>query len=227
VVGSFFDFIIDLASLSAGDRDALACIDEVYGVAHYKKARAGGGGAIILTAHMGSFEVGLAALATMESDVHVVFQRDQSGSFERMRRSLREGLGIHEVPVGGQGLTWLKLRTALEDNGVVVMQSDRAMVGQASVPIAVLGGTLRIPIGPIVLARLTGSPIIPVFVTRTRQGRFIVRIEPPIKPTPTRAYPVAGDQEAVGIGRALECAIKRSPDQWLMLEPAFDEDRVG
>jgi lauroyl/myristoyl acyltransferase len=80
VAGSFFDFVTDVA-LEETPEEARRDIRRVEGLEGYRAARAARRGAVLVTAHLGSFERGLAALAGAEPRIRVVFRRDTSGHF--------------------------------------------------------------------------------------------------------------------------------------------------
>jgi KDO2-lipid IV(A) lauroyltransferase len=170
-----------------------------------------------VTAHLGSFERGLAALAGAEPRIRVVFRRDTSAVFERQRARLRARLGVLEAPIDDGWSSWLPLRDALLADEVVVLQGDRAINGQRSIRIPFLHGHLRIPTGPVRLARLTGSPIIPVFAPRLPEGGVAVILGAPIEPCDSGA-------DLTALAAAIESIVARHPDQWLAFEPVFDED---
>jgi KDO2-lipid IV(A) lauroyltransferase len=113
----------------------------------------------------------MAALRAYEPHIHVVFKRDAMNRFETIRRTFRDTLGVHEAPVDAGWETWVGLKNALESNHVVVMQGDRAMPGQKAQSVPILYGHLSLPLGPIVLAQISGSPIVPVFVVKMPSGR--------------------------------------------------------
>jgi lauroyl/myristoyl acyltransferase len=225
VVSHFYDFVADVArSRSMTARQIRERIESISGRDEYLSHRREGGGAIIVTAHMGSFEVGLAALADVERHIHVVFKRDATDGFETLRHALHETLGIHEAPIDDGWGTWMRLRHALENNHVVVMQGDRAMPGQKAQAVHVLGGRLMLPLGPIKLAQISGSPIVPVFAIRCPTGRCRVFAEAPIRVDPG-AELVGGVHPALlQWGKAIEKYVRAYPDQWLVLAPAFMED---
>ncbi len=224
-MGHFYDFIVDVGRSSRMDARELAeRIEGVEGRDEYLALRRAGGGAIIVTAHMGSFEVGLAALAAVETNIHVVYKRDALDEFETIRQSLRRTLGIREAAIDDGWETWVRLRDALEQDHVVVMQADRAMPGQKAGSVPVLGGHLSLPLGPVKLAQISGSPIVPVFAVRTSSGQCRVFAEPAIVADVT-AEPVDGVHPALRqIGRAIERFIAAYPEQWLVLAAAFEED---
>jgi KDO2-lipid IV(A) lauroyltransferase len=228
VFRSFYDFVIDVARLGREEASTLRDrVDEIEGREAYLACREGGRGAVLVTAHMGSFEVGLAALTTVERGVHVVFKRDEFPAFERLRAGLRARLGVREAAIDDGWSSLLQLRDALSANEVIVMQTDRAFAGQRSALVAAppLSRPLRVPVGPVTMARLGGCPVVPVFVVRSeKRGRFRVILLDPIEVGPG----AAGEAAALAhIGAALGRFVAAYPDQWLVLHRAFAETEAS
>lgn len=231
VIGSFYDFVLDVSRASrlrATDRSSL--IEDVQGLDAYATARAMGRGAILVTAHLGTFEAGLVALARVEKKICVVFKRDAVAAFEGMRARFHDSLGITETPIDDGLGSWLTLRDALLRNEVVVMQGDRAVPGQKSEVVPFLHGHLRLPSGPVRLAQITGSPIIPVFSIRTPKGGIRVLLKTPIKvcqeASSETSHPRAATSALLALGQSIAEVVAEHPDQWLVFEPAFEEDRA-
>jgi len=226
VIRNFYDFVVDVAEASRKTPQELdSSIVETVGEKEYALARKTRRGAVLLTAHIGSFEVGLARLAKVERVVQVVFKRDIAQSFEGSRRSLREALGIVESPIDDGIDTWLELREALSRDEVVVMQGDRTMPGQRGEVVNLLHGKLRLPTGPYKLARLTGSSIIPVFTLRLGQGRFRIVLGEPIDPNAGVRDANGVDPAVLAFARTLESIVEKHPEQWLVLHRAFEYHR--
>lgn len=227
VVGNFYDFICEVGYSGAATADQVRqLIAHVDGLAEYRSARVPGRGAILVTAHLGSFEAGLAALAGEEQHIRVVYRKDAAPAFEQARSRLRKRLGVIEAPIDDGWTSWLSLRDALRRNEVVVMQGDRALPGQRSQAVPILHGHVRLPTGPVRLARITGSPIIPVFAPRQTDGRYRILLGTPIEPAAMDASQDAADgpRELARFAQALSEVIANYPAQWLILEPAFAED---
>jgi phosphatidylinositol dimannoside acyltransferase len=226
VTANFYDFVVEvgrsgiMTARELGDQ-----AERVHGHEEYLAARRAGGGAIMLTAHMGSFEVGMAALRAYEQHIHVVFKRDALDRFETIRRTLRDTLGVHEAPVDAGWDTWVGLRDALERNEVVVMQGDRAMPGQRAQSVPILGGHIALPLGPIVLAQISGSPIFPVFVVRMPNGKSQLFVESAIRVDPDATLVKGVHPQLLAWGKVLEKFIAKYAEQWLFLDPAFVEDK--
>ena len=221
VVENFYDFVCDVGqSLHLTREQLLARIDSVEGHDHYEAARALKKGAIIATAHMGSFEAGAAAIVDREHAAHVVFKRDET-RFEQVRTSLRAKLGVSEAPVDEGWPLWLRLREALLRDEVVMVQADRVMPGQKGARVPFLHGHLLLPTGPIKLAIASGAPIIPVFAVRTPEHKIRIHVEPAI---------IVSDDPAASLlelSRVLEKFVRAYPEQWLLFHRAFCEDQDG
>jgi KDO2-lipid IV(A) lauroyltransferase len=219
VIANFYDFVCDIgAALGMSRRELLDRIEAVEGHERYVSARREGKGAIVVTAHMGSFEVGMAALLEQETRVHVLFRRDDLGQFEKTRSALRRQLGVREACVEDGLAVWMELRAALARDEVVLIQGDRVLPGQKGEPVPFLGGHMMLPTGPIKLALATGAPIIPVFSVRNPDGGIRLFIDELIR--------VDGDvhEALLRIGAVIEKYVRRFPDQWLVFHRPWCED---
>ena len=224
VIGNCYDFVCDVGqSVTLNRRRLLERIESVEGEERYAAARRDGSGAIVVTAHMGSFEVGMAALRQREKRVHVLFRPDSMGLFEKSRSALRRRLGVCEACVDDGLPVWLRLREALAKNEVVLVQGDRVLPGQKGQPMPFLGGRMLMPTGPVKLALASGAPIIPVFSVRTAAGKIRLFIEEPIRPAGLGA-----DAAMSRIASIIAHYVRRYPDQWLVLHrPWCDEGPAG
>lgn len=199
-------------------------VDSIEGRQLYLDARRSHRGAVIVTAHLGSFELGAAALLDYESRIHVVFRRDVSVRFDRLRSKLRERLGILEAPVDDGWSTWTRLREALESDEVVLIQGDRVMPGQKGLAVPFLEKQLLIPTGPFKLALAAAAPIIPVFSFRTKVGRLRVVVDEPIVASREDGPFDARHPAVLHLTRLMEKHIREHPEQWLMIEPLWFGD---
>jgi len=229
VLASFYMFIHDVGRASGQSAGQIESrIAEVEGEAHYDEARAEQRGAILATAHLGSYEVGMAAARRLEPTVHVVFQHDRFETFNEIRHTLHRTLGVREAAID-QGLdVWFDLRNALLRDEVAMMQADRVMPGQHGLAVPFRGGHIVLPVGPIKLAAMTGAPIVPVFAPRQPDGRIRLILETPIHVPEADARPSTATppDSLLQLGRAIERQVIRYPEQWLMLQPMWCEDQT-
>jgi lauroyl/myristoyl acyltransferase len=234
VLRNFYQVCCDVGRCASASRqELLDRIESIEGGEAYRLTRSGGAGVIVVTAHMGSFEVGMAALREQERRVHVVFRRDPIRQFERLRSELRWRLGVEEAPVDDGWTVWMRLRDALLADEAVVLQGDRVMPGQKGERVPFLDGHLMLPSGPVKLALATGAPIVPILSVRTQKGKVRLFIEPAIvagreRESEADAGNAGGPHPALLRWAAvLERYVKAYPDQWLILEAALCEDQTG
>lgn len=228
VMGNFYDFLLDLGRCRGMSLGELAAeVESIEGLENYRAARAVGRGAIVVTAHLGSFEVGVAGLRRYEPRVHVVFRRDRMSLFEALRSEQRERLGVAEAPVDEGWPVWVRLRDALLADEVVMMQGDRLVEGQRGMRIPFLGGHIAVPTGPARLALAAGAPIIPIFSIRGPSGRVRVVAESAVSVDPAIDAPRAVEQATIAVTRVIERHVAANPEQWLVIRRVWLEDLAG
>jgi lauroyl/myristoyl acyltransferase len=177
-----------------------------------------GGGAVLLTAHMGSYDLG-AELFAEHSDRRIVMVRaPEADPLTREFEEARLSEKVHiEFNVKASDLA-LDLLHAIRDGGIIAIQGDRITPGVSDLPATLFGRATRLPAGPFALAMAARAPIHPVFIVRRGRRRYRLVSCEPIEVTPGR------DREAVfaeAMGRwtrELENVIRASWYQWFMFE---------
>jgi KDO2-lipid IV(A) lauroyltransferase len=228
VIRNFYLFCVDVGrSMNMTPAQLFGEIGSIVGRENYDATMAAKTGLIVVTAHMGSFEVGLAGLAQEGGRrLNVIFRRDAQDGFERQRSSLRHRLGVKENPVDDGWTMWIHLRDALAAGEAVIFQGDRIMPGQRGRRVPFLYGHLELPTGPVKLARISGAPIVPIFSVREPNGKITLFIEPAIHVTDLPDDPASPiDPALLKLAASIEKYIAAYPEQWLMFHPAFCEDR--
>jgi len=199
---------IDLLTLNRQHPDALRrYIAGVDGEEHMDAAFASRRGAILLTAHLGNWELGGRMLAQRGGRItHVVLSTEEDPDLERYLRvdnpQLRFVTRRHATSTIG-------LLAALRRGELVAMQGDRPTGGQGDIPVPFFGAPACFPIGPFVLARASGVPVVPAFCRMDQDGRYRITIEPPIW--------VNSGEEKLGLATmvaVLERTIRAHPTQW-------------
>jgi lauroyl/myristoyl acyltransferase len=173
------------------------------------------GGLVSVTAHVGNWELAGRLLANrLARRIHVVVSPDEAPELERWVR--RDGEGVRFVPRGHPGVG-VELLAALRRGEVVALQADRALGNGGDVWIPFFGQPAPFPLGPFVLARAAGVPLVPAFCMLDRHYRYDVRIATPI--TVGR-----GDEEAAARAwvALLEDVVRDHPTQWFNFFDAWN-----
>ncbi|MDX1583507.1 MAG: lysophospholipid acyltransferase family protein, partial [Thermoanaerobaculia bacterium] len=141
-------------------------------------------GAIILTAHMGNYDLGSYLLTEQigrEMTVVRIPELDpetESFATSRRHRSIHR-LNV-EYNVGPDSLG-LSLLDAIRDGKLVAIQGDRSPPGVAAIVRPLFGIPTPIPAGPFMLGMTARAPIFPLFIVRTGIRRYRVIIHEPIE----------------------------------------------
>jgi len=202
-------------------RKARRLLEEWHGIEHLEAARAAGRGTIIVTAHLGHWELGGIFLTRHGWPLNVVTLEEPSTDLTRWRDAHRRHLGIHTIAVGpGHPFAFVELIQKLRANELVAMLVDRPYEGTGA-PVQFFGGETGFSTAPALLAHHTGAAVLPAFVLQNGSGRYVSFAEP-IIPMQTGKDPrellCANAQR---IATIFEAIIRAHPEQWFNYVPVW------
>jgi predicted LPLAT superfamily acyltransferase len=154
---------------------------EFVGSEHFEALQSLPGGAIIMTAHMGSYDLA-AQLFAENSRRKVVMVRapeidPETQAFEERQQDRREGVKIDFNTKAGE--LALELLHALQHGEIIAVQGDRVTPGLTVLPATLFGRATALPAGPFALAMAARVPIFPLFIIRLGRRRYrVVAYEP-------------------------------------------------
>jgi predicted LPLAT superfamily acyltransferase len=156
---------------------------EFAGFENFEQLKAREGGAIILTAHMGSYDLGAHVFSETSHRQIVMVRapeidpRTRQFEEEEQERSRSEALRI-DFNTKASELA-LELLDAIQRGELVAIQGDRVTPGIASMPATLFGRPARMPAGPFALAMAARVPLFPLFIVRLGRRRYrLVTCEP-------------------------------------------------
>lgn len=123
---------------------------------------ADGQGVITITGHFGAWQLMPYLLHNRERmpPVTMAMAEEPNAKLSELEMELRKKFNI--IYTTGSPFVLLELQKVLRRGEVVGMQFNR-QVGAGSLPLPFFGRTAMFPTGAVVLARLSGRPIVPVF----------------------------------------------------------------
>jgi KDO2-lipid IV(A) lauroyltransferase len=203
---------------------------EVTGLEHLVAARRAGRGVILLTGHLGNWELGALVLKRLGMPMTVVALPHEDPAMDALFNRQRQRCGIPVIPLGPAAAR--RSVDCLRAGGALGILADREF-GRNGLLAPAFDRRLMLPTGPAVLSLRSGSPALPAFLVREGAAGFRLHIEPPIEPPPglLRAAATAprrgpangGVRELVlAYGRVLERYIQRFPEQWLIFQPLLN-----
>ena len=175
------------------------------------RALAAGKGAIVVTPHLGNWDLGAAAIATCGSPVHAVTDPFGPPAVDGLVRATRERLGVRVIPVGPASAR--EALRALRRNEVLLLACDIDK-GGAGVPVSFLGRRVVLPVGPATLSLRTGAPLIPGYMRRAADGLHESRLLEPLPGPRSGSGPAQVAELTQAIASSFEVMIRADPSQW-------------
>ena len=201
----------DLMTLPRMKVEAMRPLLQVEGLEYLEQARAVGKGVMVVSCHMGSYEIVSAIWSATLTPVSFFAEELEPRPLFEWYRDTRARLGISVLPLHLGGLR--KVTQALMEGEMVITAIDRDITGTGHL-MPFFGRPAPIPLGPAAIALRLGTPLLPVCVYRRPDDTFRAEGAPPIMAQSTgnaRADEVRVTQELL---RHIEGFIRRHPDQW-------------
>lgn len=183
-------------------------------------------GAIVLTAHMGNYDLGANLFAQkLKREIRMVRAPEVDRSSEHhLRESVQEtGRGAVKIDYNTAGpLLSFDLLSAVRSGAIVSIQGDRTSPGVARIAGRMFGEEVVIPSGPFTLALVAEAPIFPLFIVRAGFRRYRIVVCEPIAVARTdRPRNEAIAAAVTNWCAVLETMISRHRDQWFAFAPIF------
>ena len=190
------------------------------GLDHWRELNATGEGFILVTAHIGAWEVGSMLPSFQEERrVHVVREAETDPRAQQFIAELiRSRAGdLYTTHFAEDPQLGVDLLDALRRGEIVALQGDRPRNGGRTADISLFGRPYPVPIGPLALARAAGVPILPVFVFREGRKRYRCSLRAPIRIGSVGSRQAEIDMALQRLAAELQWAISHRPHQWFCL----------
>lgn len=193
--------------------DELGSFVSVEGLSYFEEALSRGKGVVVVTGHIGCWELMAAYFSMTGYPLAVVVRPLRDQRLERLIDGLRRSKGmkpISRVSNVKAAYSWLKRGGVL---GVLIDQ-DTSVKG---VFCDFFGRPAYTPAGPAYLALRTGASIVPMAIQLEEDGTHMVRVKEPI------GVPESLDTEACvqtvmqACTQAIEDYIRHRPTQWVWM----------
>jgi len=197
----------DLISTNRSEARPDRLVAHIEGDEHLLGAIAEGRGLVLVTAHIGNWELGGRLLAArLQRPTHVIVAAEAN---PRVEHFLRGGPSPVRFVRRGDPTAMVPLVAALRRGEIVALQGDRALGTRGDALVPFFGEPAPFPLGPFVLGRAAAVPVVPAFCLLEPDLRYTVAMAPAI-------HVVAGGESAALAEwvSVLEATIRRAPEQW-------------
>jgi KDO2-lipid IV(A) lauroyltransferase len=160
---------------SRSREDVVAMFGSIEGWEHVEHRLAQGNGLIIVSGHVGNWELGGSYLAARGLPISAVARHMANPLVDRYLTRTRERLGLNVIH-DEQAVR--KVPRAIREGGAIAFLVDQAAAGLASTWVPFFGRLAKTPRGPAVFALRLNAPIVFGGVSRMPDGRFKFTFDP-------------------------------------------------
>ena len=212
---NFVKMLADYFYGSLAEPEQIRALVETWrGFENIVAARERGKGGILITAHLGNWELGGILLALEGVPLTVVTLEEPSTELTQWRENYRRRLGIKTVAVGSDPFSFVSIIGALRRGEFVAMLVDRPYA-HSGAPVRLFGHDTLFSSAPSLLWQHTDASVLPAFVFQTKSDHYISTVEPPIEMTTDTAA------NAQRIATVFESIIRAHPEQWYNYVPIW------
>ena len=221
-VSHFSRMLADYFRCATGDPGrASALLYEWRGFEHFEEARARGKGIVLVTGHLGNWELGGTLLALRGLPMTVITLEEPTSELTRWRDEMRQRLGIKTITVGpGHDFAFVEMIQVLRRNEILAMLVDRPYAGTGST-VTFCGRTTEFSSAPALLWQHTGAAVVPAFVLQESGGRYISFADAPLDFQPGTGHREALIENTQRLATHFEDIIRKHPEQWFNYVPVF------
>jgi lauroyl/myristoyl acyltransferase len=186
----------------------------VHGREHLLAALARGKGALLVSAHIGGWEVAAALPRALVPVPTTAVVTDDWLAWAVAGLRARAGLGLlyDTDPI-------TRAATRLRAGEAVLVLGDSAKGSMRTYPVRFLDGVAALPAGAVALARLCGTPIVPFTVLPVAPRRWRVVIESALDPPARDGGPQAEHALLQELADRWTAQLRAHPEHWAAVYP--------
>lgn len=221
--GSYAEYWLETFRLGRYSHDQLLAMVEPVGdsVAVIEEAMAAGKGALLITPHLGFYDLGVAWVGAKGWAFTTVAEVLRPKALFEWFAHIRERHGLTVLPARNGKSVRVRLGEVLDAGGMVALVSDRDL-GRRGIWVEFFGERTTFPASPTLLLVQKKVPLIAGSITRHGRG-FRLQLE-------RVPYTLTGDEEAdvsavaQVTAHALEKLIRQAPEQWHLFSTNWPSD---
>ena len=186
---------------------------EIEGEEHGRAALLRNRGAIILTGHLGNWDLLASIVPRLGYPLTVISKDIKNKGLNEFWMKIRQRFGVKFVPAHNSYRSCL---TTLKKNELIGFILDQNMIKTEGVFVDFFGTPACTTPGLAYMSAQSGAPVVPAFMIRRENGRHLVKVLPPLDPPPNRE-PETIREFTQRYTTIIEEIIRQYPDQWIWI----------
>jgi predicted exporter/lauroyl/myristoyl acyltransferase len=220
----FLNFTRKLADLWRFESGApvMASFNQLAGWERFEAAHARGRGVLLVTLHLGNWELGGPILTHKGHRLLALSNPEPDPRLTELRQAARARWGVETLLVGEDPFAFVEVIKRMNAGGAVALLLDRP-AEKSAVEVELFGRPFLVSNAAAELARASGCAVVPVVIVRRGDG-YAAQILP--EATYERAALGNREQRRVftqEILRAFEPWLRQHPDQWYHFVPIWPQ----
>jgi predicted LPLAT superfamily acyltransferase len=181
----FGQTILDKVAVMAGIKDVIR-VTNPSGV-NLDKLVAMGKGGILISGHIGNYEVAGQGLNRLNVPFNVLMYENEEENIKSYMNKVMKEKRIKIIAINEETKSHIiELHTAFSNNELVVMHGDRYREGAKTLTTSFFGRPAKFPAGPFIMAAKFGVPLAIVFAVKINSTTYEFTCAEPILVTKTR-----------------------------------------
>ncbi|MDO8536371.1 MAG: lysophospholipid acyltransferase family protein [Candidatus Omnitrophota bacterium] len=227
VFRNFAKYLVDFFRFSKMSPVYVKEFIKLEGLSNMEDALKYGKGVIMLSAHLGNWELGGFVLGTLGYPIHAVVLTHRHAKINEFFRNQRAMGKMRSIEFGASLRGCYK---ALKSNELLALLGDRDFSNNGSL-VTFCGKPVVMPRGPASLSYRTGAAIVPCFITRNGDDTFTFAFGKPILPDSGIDKEAAIKSIMEKYLPVVESYVKKYPGQWYVFRnfwnPSNEELRTN
>lgn len=214
VFRNFGLYLADFFRIQRLNKDVVEKRVQVLGLENLNHALKENKGAVLLSAHLGNWEMGGVVTAIIGYDISAVVLKHRHKKINEFFIRQREKKGMKAITIDS---VMKRCVSALSRNGMLALLGDRDFTN-SGIMLDFFGVPTSIPKGPAIFSLKIGSPIVPTFFIRESRFNYKLIFDKPVEMDNTEGF--KKDEMVKNLSEKfmpiLEKYIRAYPYQWLM-----------
>lgn len=224
---NFGKYLVDFFRFSKLDKNFIDKFITVEGKSYLDEALTKGKGVILVSAHLGNWELGGVVMSLLGYRFNVIALSHANKRVDDLFIRQRSIKGVNVVPLPKRAQVGFSIRScfrALSQNEIVALLGDRDFSGQG-LNLDFFGKKAVVPKGPAMFSIKSGAAIVFAFMIREKGDKFRLVFEPLSDYTLTGNLDLDTKNITKEILKILEKYIKKYPSQWFIAADLWGDEK--
>jgi predicted LPLAT superfamily acyltransferase len=212
----FGQTLLDKVALLAGVKTNFTVNHE--GGESLDKIAAGGKGGILISAHIGNWEIAGQLLNRLNTTFNILMYENERESLKKYMDDVEKKKNVNIIAIkDGEMGHLIELHNAFSNNELVVLHGDRFRDGAKTIETKFLGKTASFPAGPFIMAVKFGVPLSVVFAVKETSTHYHFFATDPIEVKKVRGEEATNKAVQALLEKYInevENMVHRYPEQW-------------